>query len=103
VVLSDDERSSWQELEAELAQDPRLARLSTRVAAVAAGAGSPTRAVLLHAFGACVGLVVLGVGVLTHNDSMESAGVAVLVGTCVVAGLAFVAIGLIGGRHPRPR
>jgi Protein of unknown function (DUF3040) len=93
-VLSRDEQDRWRHIEAELAREPQLARLSAKLTAISNGAGLPTRTYLFWLLGGLTGLVAVITGSVTHTDGLITAGVGVFIATVLVSGVLLIAIGL---------
>lgn len=93
-MLSRDEQDRWRHIEAELAGERRLARLSMRLTAISNGAGLPTRTCVFWLLGGLTGLVIVIAGGVTHTDGLVMAGVGVFIATVVVSGVLLIAIGL---------
>ena len=101
MPLSGYEQRRWRELEAQLAQERRLARLARRLGKAGPAAGRPQRTSALWALGGCLGLALAIAGAAFHNAALNMAGVALMAATLVLVGVALVLIGF--GRSRRDR
>jgi hypothetical protein len=109
MELPTEEQRRWRELAAELRRDRLLAAHAARFDAIvrwrrnveAARTGTAIPAVIWMpaAAGGFLGLALVTAGALVRNGALSTAGMAVLVSTLVLAGVALLAIGTAGSRY----
>lgn len=110
MPMSEDERRRLREAEAELAGQRQLVKLARRLgeASIDKGMG---RAIVLWGVGGSLGLILVVAGAVAHSTATEAAGVAILIVTLLVVGVALIAVQVYGdlrehrlaqGRHPHP-
>lgn len=96
--MSDYEQRRWEELEAELSRQRRLAALARRL-----GVMPSPRIILWWAIGAALGLALAVSGVAAHAAAVLAAGAAVLTATLLLVGIALIATGVSDIRRQRYR
>jgi hypothetical protein len=89
-VLSRDEQDRWRHIEADLAREPRLVRLSTKLAAMNVWVGLPTKTCVFWLLGGLTGLSAVIAGSLTETDDLVLAGVGVFIATVLVSGVLLI-------------
>ncbi|MGH3278275.1 MAG: hypothetical protein ACRDNW_03965 [Trebonia sp.] len=109
MELPTEEHRRWRELAVELRRDRLLAACAARfdvivrwrrnVEAARAGTAIPAMIWMPAAAGGCLGLALVTAGALVGNGGLSTAGMAVLVSTLVLAGIALLAIGTASSRH----
>jgi hypothetical protein len=108
MELPTEEQRRWRELAAELRHDRRLAAHVARFDAIVrwrqnmetarAGIAIPAVIWMPATVGGCLGLGLAIAGTMTRSNDMSAAGMAVLVTTLILAGIALVTIGTAGTR-----
>ena len=103
MPLSSSEQRRWRELEAQLAKDRRLARVSRRLTAGYRG-GVPRWTSAVWVAGGGLGLLAAILGASLHSRPLDIAGLAVLTATTVLTGGVLIVAGVRGRwRHRRSR
>lgn len=105
MPLSASEQRRWRELEAQLAKDRRLARVSRRLTAESRG-GVPRWTSVVWVAGGGLGLLAAILGAVLRSKVLDTAGLAVLTGTILLTGGVLVVTGVRGcwrQRRSRPR
>jgi hypothetical protein len=97
MVLSGEEQERWREVEAELARDRRLVGLARRLASV--GVGLPVKTCVLWLVGGITGLILVIAGDAQGHRELVAAGLDVLIGTVLVAGVLLIVIGVAHGQR----
>lgn len=92
MPMSEHERREWRDLEAQLSHEPQLVRLARQLG----GGGMPRRTTTLWLAGGGLGAALVGVGTAGHSLAISDAGVAVLIVTLLVVGVALVVVGWNG-------
>lgn len=99
MALTSDEQRRWQELEAQLSSDRRLAALDTRLAEADTDRGLPFHTCVLWGLGSCSGLFVVCAGGMLHSTQTVAIGVDILVATLVLVGIALMIAAIAGIRR----
>lgn len=109
MEMPTEEQRRWRELAVDLRHDWRLAvhaarfdtviRLRRNMATARAGTAIPAVTWMPALLGACVGLSLLIAGAAADNTGLTTGGLAVLVTTAVLAGIALLAIGAAGYKN----
>ena len=105
MPLSESERRHWLELEALLARDRRLARVSRRLT-VGPGPGVPRWTSAVWVAGGGLGLLAAILGAVLHRAMLDTAGIAVLTATTLLTGGVLIVTGVRGclqQRRSRPQ
>lgn len=95
MPLSPSEQRRWRELEAELARDRRLARVSRRLTA-GPGGGVPRWTSVAWVAGGGLGLLVAVLGAVLHKTVLDTAAIAVLTATVLLTGSVLIVAGVRG-------
>ena len=105
MPLSASEHRRWRELEAQLARDRRLARVSRRLTA-GSRVRVPRWTSAVWVAGGGLGLLAAIMGAILRSKILDTAGLAVLTGTTLLTGGVLIVAGVRGcwwQRRSRPR
>jgi hypothetical protein len=109
MPMSEDERRRLSELEAELAAQRRLVRLSHRLGSASVDTGL-RRVTVLWIAGGSIGLILVVAGAVAHSTVVLTAAVVILAATLILVGITSLLVELAGyrrehgsgdGRQPR--
>jgi Zn-dependent membrane protease YugP len=100
MPMSDDERRRFRELEAEMAHEPRLARLARHLE-LASVYTAFRRIAAAWIAGGSLGLLLVVIGTVVHSTACLTAGVIVLVGTVLAVGVALIVVEVARNRRER--
>lgn len=98
MPISESEQRQLRQLEAQLVHERRLARLARRLGTAGTDIGVRRTAILAGA-GGCAGLLLAIAGAVVHAAVLDTIGMAVLMTTVVLAGLALIVLGISGYRR----
>jgi hypothetical protein len=98
MPMSDDELRTLRELEAELAEQPRMVSLTHRLQSANVDTGL-RRVTMLWIAGGSTGLILFLAGALAHSAAVLGAAVVVLAVTLILAGFGSLAVEANGYRR----
>jgi hypothetical protein len=98
MPMSEEEQRRLRELEGQLDQQRRMVRLARQLSAASVYTGTRRISVLWIAGGA-LGLILFIAGAVAHVDALLAAGVIIVAGTLMIAGVAAIVVEVRGSRR----